>query len=172
MTNDEDWLRALLPLLAPVAPAALALLQHAPPHEEFGWTPAWPPDARPLAHAGPRVPQRGWLLHLPAAAPRALLLDADPGLDPVGAPLTLVRQLVRSAWRLREPGAATAIGDPARQAMHDLRNGLNSVSMTSAVVASAAGLPEPLRGFVDDLQGAARRSLRALAELSEWMPPR
>lgn len=171
MASDGEWLGAVLVLLGPLSPRATGLLAHSPVHDEFLWVDEVPSGARLLAHAGAGEPERGWLLRLPSGAPRSLLFDGAAALDPAGAPLALARQLVRTAWRLREPVTGGAIRDAAGQAMHDLRNGLNSVSMTTAVVAGAA-LPAELRGFVDDLQAASRRSLRALAELAEWSMPR
>lgn len=171
MASDGEWLGSVHVLLGPLSPLATGLLAHAPAHEEFLWVDALPSGARLLAHAGAHVPERGWLLRLPSGAPRSLLVDSAAALDPGGAPLALARQLARTAWRLREPAAGLPIRDETSQAMHDLRNGLNSVSMTTAVVAGAA-LPAELRGFVDDLQAASRRSLRALAELAEWSSPR
>jgi hypothetical protein len=57
-----------------------------------------------------------------------------------------------------------------REAIHALRNGLNSVVMSSAVLNSAM-LPADLRGFGNDLDEAVGRSLQSLRHLSTLISP-
>ena len=81
--------------------------------------------------------------------------------------LVLGFALCRLAWRLRErqPLPAGPLRIEMREAVHALRNGLNSVVMSSAVLNSGM-LPADLRSFGDDLDAAVGRSLHSLRELS------
>lgn len=168
MASERDWLLALKPLLAPAMPASLALLVDAPSHDEWQWA-----DRLSAAHVvactNARPPSRGWLLRLPSTRPCAVLLEAAGALRPGDPVLRAARALCRAAWRLREPLPLGPLRSDAQQAMHDLRNGLNSIVMTSAVLA-AAPAPASLTAFVEDLQAAGRRSLRALEDLGDCLP--
>lgn len=170
--RDRDWLDALQRLLAPLAPRALALVEGDFHGEEVSWCDALPPDARCLATNAEPPPAAGWLVPLPATAGDglALLIEGGAGLAPTEPPLVMARVLCRAAWRMRHPPGPMPATNELRQAVHDLRNGLNSVVMSSAVLGSAS-LPDNLRPFVLDLEQAGRRSLRALAELGTCLGP-
>jgi hypothetical protein len=163
------WLSALQVLLAPMEPRGLALLDGEFPGDDMNRIDALPGRSRIGASTEGFRPGPAWLVRLPCnerSGQHALLIDGGDGLDPAAPLAVMARLLCRSAWRVRfPPGNLLASCDESRQALHDLRNGLNSVVMSSAVIGGAA-LPENLKGIVHDLESAGRRSLRALTELS------
>lgn len=167
---EREWLLALQRLLAPLAPRHLTLLAGSFPGEEISWVTRHLPGARVLQATADSTPQSGWLVPLPAES-HALLVDGGVGLECSDPALVMARVLCRAAWRMRNPPSPLLVSNESRQALHDLRNGLNSVLMTSAVIGGAA-LPEGLGEFVSDLEQAGKRSLRALAELSAYIAPR
>ena len=173
--DDRAWLGALQMLLAPLEPRGLALLDGEFPGDDMNRVDALPPDSRVAAATEGFRPGPGWLVRLPCnerSGQRALLLDGGDHLEAAMPLVVMARLLCRAAWRVRYPPSnAMGAGDESRQALHDLRNGLNSVVMSSAVIGGAV-LPEHLRGFVHDLENAGRRSLRALTELSSMIVPR
>jgi hypothetical protein len=167
---ERDWLVALQRLLAPLAPRHLTLLVGSFAGEEVSWITRLPAGTRVLQATADSTPHSGWLVPLPAEG-HALLVDGGAGLDACDPALVMARVLCRAAWRMRHPPPQVLVSNESRQALHDLRNGLNSVLMTSAVIGGAA-LPEGLGEFVSDLEQAGKRSLRALAELSAYIAPR
>ena len=177
MTHQEErpWLAALQVLLAPMEPRGLALLDGEFSGDDMSRVEAVPSRCRIAASTEHFRPGPAWLVRLPCnerSGQHALLLDGGDQLEATTPLVVMARLLCRAAWRVRfPPGNLLASGDESRQALHDLRNGLNSVVMSSAVIGGAA-LPEDLRGFVLDLENAGRRSLRALTELSSMMVPR
>ena len=63
-------------------------------------------------------------------------------------------------------GAAPATREQIRKAVHDLRNGMNSLVMNAAVLgAHADDVPEPLRPFIAQIALAGRRCSDDLATL-------
>ena len=171
MTHQDErlWLGALQLLLAPMEPRGLALLDGEFSGDDMNRVDSVPPLSRVAAATEGFHPGPAWLVRLPCnerSGEHALLIDGGDQLEPTMPLVVMARLLCRAAWRVRfPPGNALASADESRQALHDLRNGLNSVVMSSAVIGGAA-LPEHLRGFVHDLENAGRRSLRALTELS------
>jgi len=60
------------------------------------------------------------------------------------------------------PDARTQIG----QAVHDLRNGMNSLVMNAAVLGARIGdVPEPLRPFVTQIAAAGKKCSEDLTKL-------
>ena len=56
--------------------------------------------------------------------------------------------------------------DPIDQAVHDLRNGMNSMLMSAAVLGARIGeVPESLRPFVDQIAKSGQRCSKELADL-------
>lgn len=172
----QGWLEHVVGLLGAMAPRGLAVVQGLSMDTDAVRLDRLPAQAQVLAatsgfdaHAS-----TGWLLRLYVRdqAPPALLLDFDENLED-GAPLlTLAFGLCRLAWRLRErqPLPASPVRVELREAIHALRNGLNSVVMSSAVLNSAM-LPNELRGFGNDLDAAVGRSLQSLRHLSTLISP-
>lgn len=173
----DRWLQSLQQLLAPLAPKALVLLSSRESGVELGRVDDWPAGTEPVAQSAEVVAAeaQGWLIRLPpgeAIDHPSLLIVSDDARSIDDPQVVLARVLCRAAWRFRcPPSSVLAAGDESRQAVHDLRNGLNSVLMSTAVIGSAK-LPEEMRGFVQDLESAGKRSLRALTELSTLMVPR
>jgi hypothetical protein len=170
--DDAPWLDALRCLLHPLRPAGIALLEGEFEGEDMSWLEA-PPARLRLRAASGAVPQAGWLIKLPYAGVgehASLLVEGGRGLEGTATVLVMARLLARSAWRVRFlPPEQHGGSSEYRHAVHELRNGLNSVLMSSAVIAGAR-LPEDLQPFVQDLESAGRRSLRALTELTSLLP--
>lgn len=172
----DAWLGHVRGLLASISPRGLAVLRGVPMASDSARCERLPAEAVVVAttpgfdpHAG-----SGWLvrLYLREQSPPALLVCFDEPLED-GAPLlVLAFALVRLAWRLRErqPLPAGAPRVEMREAIHSLRNGLNSVVMSSAVINSAM-LPPDLRSFGSDLDDAVARSLQSLRHLSTLISP-
>lgn len=170
-STETAWLEAVHGLLQPLAPRGVALVGGDDLAPERSWLEEFPEsggNARHPATFDGRGP--GWLLRLPGATEdrRGLLLALDAAAVDDEAGAILATATVRLAWRLRRHRygqGATLARSETDEAMHALRNGINSVLMVSAVFASAA-LPETLRPFAADLQNAGRRSQTSLSELA------
>lgn len=172
----ERWLGQLGGLLGSLGPRGMAVVQGVAMDGDAARIDRLPDTAKVVATtpgfdplAGP-----GWLvrLYVRDQAPPALLLSlADEHEE--GAPLLVLGfALCRLAWRLRErqPLPAGPVRVEMREAIHALRNGLNSVVMSSAVINSPM-LPADLRSFGDDLDNAVGRSLESLRHLSTLISP-
>lgn len=111
--------------------------------------------------------QRGWLVPVGTRDDVAfcLLLCSDTPPMPSAAELPLLATVGRASFALLCPGRSPAARTALRDCLHELRNGLNSVLMSAAIVAGPK-LPDELRIFAADLQDGTQRSLRALTELS------
>lgn len=173
--DDVAWLGALQLLLAPMTPRGLALLEGEFPGDDMDRVDAVPQASRVRVATAGFDGGSGWLVRLPCnerSGQHALFIDGGEQLEPSLPVVVMSRLLCRAAWRVRYPPSnVMGSADESRQALHDLRNGLNSVVMSSAVICGAA-LPADLRGFVSDLESAGRRSLRALSELSSILVSR
>lgn len=170
------WLEHVAALLGPMRLRGLAVVQGVPMQADAVRLDGLPADARVIAATpGFQASEAGgWLLRLYVRdqAPPALAMSFDEEHED-GAPLlTLAFGLCRLAWRLRErqPLPASPVRVELREAIHALRNGLNSVVMSSAVLNSAL-LPDSLRSFADDLDDAVGRSLQSLRHLSTLISP-
>ena len=171
-----EWLIQVRALLATLSPRGLAVVQGLSMDTDAVRLDRLPDEARVLAATegfDPRAAS-GWLvrLYVRDQAPPALLLALDEPFED-GAPLlVLAFALCRLAWRLRErqPLPAGPVRVEMREAIHALRNGLNSVVMSSAVLNSAL-LPADLRSFGNDLDDAVGRSLQSLRHLSTLISP-
>lgn len=96
-----------------------------------------------------------------ALAARTTWALARPSMheDPLGAPGSGV---------LHGSGVALVDRDGLRHALHQLRNGLNSLLMNAATLTYRADtLPEPLRRFANQLQREGERCGTALEELEQ-----
>jgi hypothetical protein len=171
--SDESlgpWLGQVHGLLGALSPRGLAVIRGLPMEGDAGRIERVPGDARVLAATPGFDPARGgWLvrLYVRDQAPPALMLALDREFDEGDPLLVLGFALCRLAWRLRErqPLPAGPMRVEMREAIHALRNGLNSVVMSSAVINSPM-LPPDLRSFGDDLDHAVGRSLQSLRDLS------
>lgn len=164
------WLAQVQGVLGALSPRALAVVRGVAMETDAGRIGRLPDDAT-LVDATPGFdPQAGgWLvrLYVRDQAPPAMLLVLDRDFDEGDPLLVLGFALCRLAWRLRErqPLPAGPLRVEMREAIHALRNGLNSVVMSSAVINSPM-LPPGLRSFGDDLDNAVGRSLQSLRDLS------
>jgi hypothetical protein len=170
------WLELMRELLAALAPRGLAVVQGLSMDADAAHIDRLPAEARVVAATAGFDPRStsGWLvrLYVRDQAPPALLLALEDDLED-GAPLLVLGfALCRLAWRLRErqPLPAGPLRVEMREAIHALRNGLNSVVMSSAVLNSAM-LPADLRSFGNDLDDAVGRSLQSLRHLSTLISP-
>lgn len=172
----SQWLETVRALLASMSPRGLAVVQGLSMDSDAARLDRLPAEATVLAATegfDPRAAS-GWLvrLYVRDQAPPAMVLSFDEEFED-GAPLlTLGFGLCRLAWRLRErqPLPAGPVRAEMREAIHALRNGLNSVVMSSAVLNSSL-LPPDLRSFGDDLDDAVGRSLQSLRHLSTLISP-
>ena len=172
MADDSlaQWLAQLHGLLGALSPRAIAVVQGVPMDGDAGRLQSLPGGARVVEATPGFEPVRGgWLvrLYVRDQTPPALVLDLSQEFDASDPLLVLGFALCRLAWRLRErqPLPAGPLRVEMREAIHALRNGLNSVVMSSAVINSPM-LPPDLRSFGDDLDHAVGRSLQSLRDLS------
>jgi hypothetical protein len=179
MADDSlgQWLGHVRGLLSALAPRGLAVVHGLSMEGDSMRIERLPEEAR-VQESTPGFDARantgGWLvrLYVRDQAPPALLLALDDDMEE-GAPLlVLAFALCRLGWRLRErqPLPAGPVRVEMREAIHALRNGLNSVVMSSAVINSPM-LPAELRSFGDDLENAVGRSLHSLRHLSTLISP-
>ena len=165
-----QWLGQVQGLLGGLSPRALAVVRGVTMEADAGRLERLP-DGATVVEATPGFdPQAGgWLvrLYVRDQAPPAMVLALDKPFEEGDPLLVLGFALCRLAWRLRErqPLPAGPLRVEMREAIHALRNGLNSVVMSSAVINSPM-LPPDLRSFGDDLDHAVGRSLQSLRDLS------
>jgi hypothetical protein len=171
-----EWLEVVRSLLSNLEPRGLAVVQGLSMDTDAVRLDRLPPEARVLAATMDFDPLQssGWLvrLYVRDQAPPAMLLALEEDLEE-GAPLMVLGfALCRLAWRLRarQPLPPGPVRIEMREAIHALRNGLNSVVMSSAVLNSAM-LPADLRSFGNDLDDAIGRSLQSLRHLSTLIAP-
>lgn len=178
MADDSQgqWLGHVHGLLSSLSPRGLAVVQGIAMESDALRIDRLPDDAR-LVEATPGFDPRGaggWLvrLYVRDQAPPALLLALDQDLDEGSPLLVLGFALCRLGWRLRErqPLPAGPVRVELRETIHALRNGLNSVVMSSAVLNSPLLSPQ-LRSFGADLDNAVGRSLQSLRQLSMLISP-
>jgi hypothetical protein len=165
------WLAEIGPLLAPLQPAGFALVDGFALSHKVLWVSRLPDEV--VAHVADFEPvegRSGWLFQLD---PRAhdgemLFIASDTGRASSDPVLALAGTLVRCAWRLRQldPDAGDDRGDLA-EAIHALRNSLNSVLMSAAVITTCADLlPERLQPIAREIEAAAERSVQRLHKLT------
>jgi hypothetical protein len=171
------WLGHVRGLLSALAPRGLAVVHGVSMDSDAMRIGRLPEEARvqeSTAGFDPRANAGGWLvrLYVRDQSPPALLLAIEEDLDENSPLLVMGFALCRLGWRLRErqPLPAGPVRVEMREAIHALRNGLNSVAMTSAVLNSPM-LPADLRSFGDDLDKAVGRSLQSLRDLSTLISP-
>jgi signal transduction histidine kinase len=121
----------------------------------------------------------GWLLPLDQGDSGVLCLfcasRADPAQrDAANGQLERAALAARSTWALARPCASEqseiALVDRRgiRQAIHEFRNGLNSLLMNAATLTYRSDtLPEPLRRFATQMQRDGERCSAALDELEQ-----
>lgn len=166
------WLADIGPLLAPLQPTGLALVDGFALSHKVLWVSRLPEEV--VARAAdfePVVGRSGWLFQLdPRLQDGDLLFVASDtsraSSDPV---LAIAATLVRCAWRLRQvdaSGGSDERGEVA-EAVHALRNSLNSVLMSAAVITTCADLlPERLQPIAREIEAAAERSVQRLHRLT------
>jgi hypothetical protein len=168
MSADTIWLESLQPLLQAIAPVHLILVRGVNPEREVQWLDALPVKAHIVATCTQAAtPQHGWLLRLAAQRHQTCALyigvaRREPSCLPQ---LLLAAALCRTAWKLRhwpelEPPDPR---DENRDAMHALRNALNAMVMTAAVLQESPALSMPLQ---QQLQLATQQSLDALDRIA------
>jgi hypothetical protein len=165
----SQWLQPLAAQLAPLKPKCLAVVAGLALPLRVQWAERLPAEAELLEPAGPALHERsGWLFQLPGAQAeaRSLFVASDNETAVGQAQLEAAVALVRAAWRLAGGGAdddAAEIGE----AIHALRNSLNSVLMSAAVVTTCADmLPERLQPIAREIEAAAARSVDRLHRLT------
>lgn len=155
--ESATWAQGLLPLLQPVRASRVRWLRV-------------PADTAPVAwHAAHVLPDGGavgdgWLFVLgPLPEGAAAVFVETPRGAACDRGVLLASTLCRLAWQLQAPGgeaAGDAPLDPAvADAIHALRNGLNTAGMNAAVLAAcAAQLPHDLVPVVKQVEQASGRS--------------
>ena len=164
------WLEQLAGLLRPLRPEGLSLVGGLVLPLKLQWVDQLPADVQLLVPAdGPPPRGSGWLVQLEADESDPLLLFIAARSPPESeATLRQVATLVRSAWRLqRGGGGEDGQPDELGEAVHALRNSLNSVLMSAAVVTTCADLlPERLQPIAREIEAAAARSVQRLHRLT------
>jgi hypothetical protein len=165
-----DWLAQLRALLAPLQPERLVVVGGLVLPLKLQWVERLPADVHPLVPGEPSpVGQSGWLIQLEAdeSAPLLLFVGARERAEASETALRGVATLVRSAWRLRQGFDDESGPDDVSEAVHALRNSLNSVLMSAAVVTTCADLlPERLQPIAREIEAAAARSVQRLHRLT------
>ncbi len=166
-TGLTAWLNDLHGVLGPVAPTALVIISDVLVEHSVSRCPEGLMGLPSVASSpnGADTQGDGLLIRLQAVdeRPYALFLATDR-LDKITeCDCRQVAMLCRLAWQLAN---AEGIGDVAvdeelDHAIHALRNGLNTVAMSAAVLRSSA-MPEPLAQISGDLEAAAQRSIESL----------
>lgn len=165
----DAWLHALAVLLHALRPRALALVPSPPPTQRRTIERL---DAEAARCAG-LAP--GWLFGLgdgngtSDGSTLALHVATDQVLSATDRRVLLGSALGRLAWRLHAPDAQyePAAADPLlADAVHALRNGLNSTVMNTAVLAACAHeMPAALEEATRRVEQAAARSAVELHRL-------
>lgn len=151
----QSWLQALQALLS-VEDAVSLCLQRIRLEREL--QPCARPDA--AADQAEATAQAGWLLRL----------DADHALHLTGgaadpAQLQAVLALCRAAWALAPGHRCTAASETVSEALYDLRNGLDTIVMSTALLAQSGLLPTA-RLTLREVEAGLQRSLAALERLT------
>jgi hypothetical protein len=168
-TAAARWLDQLAGLLGPLQAGRLVLVGGLVLPMRMQWVDRLPADVQPVVPADAAIEAAsGWLIQLEADESDPLLLfvaAAEPGVDECS--LRQAAALVRAAWRLQFGAAAGDGPDELAEAIHALRNSLNSVLMSAAVVSTCADLlPERLQPIAREIEGAAARSVQRLHRLT------
>lgn len=166
----REWLENLRALLQPLRVGSLALLGNTVLEREPIWTAQLPSEAIVLLASDGFDPAQapGWLfpLRAPDRPPQILHLGSKEQRHDAEPAMVLGIALCRLAWRLQQPSPLpqSPRTPQLRDAVHSLRNGLNSVLMNAAVLGTAT-LPAAMQPIRDELGSAAQRSLQSLHEL-------
>ena len=173
----RDWLPALQGLLAPLEPRRLVLLRGLVMPSRLQWIDRMPDDVVVEADGGTlQADDSGWLFPLEkrGAQPLLLFMVTDRAEAAPDLLMNAAATLCRCAWRLRQ-GEHGDGDDDARalgEAIHGLRNGLNSVLMSAAVITTCADLlPERLQPIAREIEAAAHRSVDRLHKLTALIEP-
>jgi hypothetical protein len=166
----DDWLQPLELLLAPLRPERLAVVGGGGMQLKVQWTSRLPDDAVLIE---PRdaclIGRSGWLFQLPSEGtePQLLFLVTDHEDAASEAMLESATGLVRCAWRLRRGAGEDSEAAELAEAIHALRNSLNSVLMSAAVITTCADLlPERLQPIAREIEAAAARSVQRLHRMT------
>lgn len=136
-------------------------------------------DGSPSADGTDGIGQGGWLLPLDRGESGVLCLfcasRADAAKRDASAEvLERAALAARSTWALARPVASEEVEialvdrQGVRQAIHEFRNGLNSLLMNAATLTYRSDtLPEPLRRFANQMQRDGERCSAALDELEQ-----
>jgi hypothetical protein len=166
----DAWLQPLARLLKPLGADRLALVAGLVVPLRAQWVERLTGEAQ-LADPDDAdlVGRSGWLFQLPgdSVEPQLLFAAARDEAAVSAALLDAAVALVRASWRLQlgagdEEGAAET-----GEAIHALRNSLNSVLMSAAVITTCADLlPERLQPIAREIEAAAERSVQRLHRLT------
>ncbi len=173
----QPWLAALQVLLEPLRPQRLALVHGLVLPPRLQWVDqltddalAIEPDDDALRHCS------GWVFPLDprSSEPTHLFVATDSDQSRPDPLMQAATGLCRAAWRLRQ--GEHALGDDDARALgesiHGLRNGLNSVLMSAAVITTCADLlPERLQPIAREIESAAQRSVERLHRLTALIEP-
>jgi len=173
----RDWLLALQGMLAPLEPQRLVLLRGLVLPPRLQWIERMPDDVV-VEPDGGRLQDgdSGWLFPLEKQGnqPLLLFLVTDRAEAAPDVLMNAAATLCRCAWRLRQ-GEHGSGDDEVRalgEAIHGLRNGLNSVLMSAAVITTCADLlPERLQPIAREIEAAAHRSVDRLHKLTALIEP-
>jgi hypothetical protein len=164
-----NWLGQLALMLAPLRPERLFVVGGLVLPLKLQWVDRLPADVQALWPVEPSpVGQSGWLIQLESdeSDPLLLFVATRARAECADSGLKVVATLVRSAWRLRQ-GLDDDAPDDMSEAIHALRNSLNSVLMSAAVVTTCADLlPERLQPIAREIEAAAARSVQRLHRLT------
>jgi hypothetical protein len=167
---SDDWLQPLGSLLAPLRPTRLAVVGGLVMPLKVQWTDRLPSEAV-LVDGGDAslIGSSGWLFKLPSEniEPQLLFVATEhesAGTEPL---LDAATTLVRASWLLRCGVDGAGHAAEVAEAIHALRNSLNSVLMSAAVVTTCADLlPERLQPIAREIEAAAARSVQRLHRLT------
>lgn len=169
MARLDRWLQGIWQLLAPVQPAALAIVRVS----GLGGRVEWQDEAIPGDHilhaypSGSPATFGGWLIGLGTreGAGLGLLLRTTPDLPRGATELKLAASLCRAGFGLLWPADEGTKDSAVEEGLHELRNALNCAAM-SVTLLTGPQLPLELRGHADDTRNAIDRSIRALRNLA------
>jgi hypothetical protein len=165
-----QWLAQVGALLAPLRPDRLVVVGGLVLPLKLQWVDRLPASVQPLLPVEPSpVGQSGWLIQLESdeSDPVLLFVVSRARVEASEGSLKVVATLVRSAWRLRQGLDDEDAPDDISEAIHALRNSLNSVLMSAAVVTTCADLlPERLQPIAREIEAAAARSVQRLHRLT------
>jgi len=171
-TDAVAWLEPMTELLRePLAANSLARVAGPSLMQDFAWVSALPEDMQ-FVEGDATVLQgcSGWVILLQERELQSdyLFVSSRQRTAFDDRRLLLAVALARIAWRLHSlsPQVNSAFCAETTDAIHAVRNGLNTLRMTSAVfVAHTASMPDTLKPFVTTIDAAAARTVQSFNRL-------